>query len=577
MDKRRNYSVRGGTAIPDADPFRPVAPAPGATVDKFARRASSPAGARAWARSRARRTAAALAACAALMAPASAPAEAAPPELAVGSKRFTESYVLGEVLRQRALQAGEARVVHRAGLGNTAIVFEALRSGAIDVYVDYTGTLAREILARDDAPDLAALDEALRPFGVGVAVDLGFENNYALAMTEAQARRLGLTAVSQLASHPQLAFGLSQEFLARRDGWPGLSRAYGLAPQRLRGLDHGLSFQALAQGQIDVTDVYTTDAQIARLDLRVLKDDRGFFPAYRAVLVYRRDLPQRLPLTWGALRELEGMVDAATVQRMNARVEIDGLRFAEAAAEFLAPAGAGRSAPVGKSGLTAAVFAADLPRLLAEHAALVSGALALSVAAGIPLGVLCHRRRAWAGPVLGLAGVLQTIPSLALLALLIAATGRIGALPATVALFLYGLLPIVRNTLAGLEEVPAGLRQAAAALALPPRQILRRVELPLALPTALAGVRTCAVINVGTATIAAFVGAGGLGDRIVAGLALNDHRLLLAGALPAAALALAVEGFFALAQRRLDWRRRILGSKLGAPRRRSVGPGSRWN
>ncbi|HSO05916.1 MAG TPA: glycine betaine ABC transporter substrate-binding protein [Pelomicrobium sp.] len=478
------------------------------------------------------------------------------PELRVGSKRFTESYVLGEVLRQQVEGTAGIGAVHKAGLGNTAIVFEALRSNAIDVYVDYTGTLAREILGLEDTPPIAHLNTGLAGWGLGAGVPLGFENTYALAMADEKAAALDVTRISDLARHPSLRFGLSQEFLGRRDGWPGVRRAYGLENATVRGVDHGLSYQAVAAGQIDVTDVYTTDAKIARYGLRVLVDDRHFFPSYDAVLVYRRDLPERLPQAWKALAQLEGTMDAATMRRLNARVEEDGLSFAQAAAEHLArrSVNASEDAPPRERSLLAAIFAPDLLRLTVEHAALVFGALALSTTIGVPLGVVCHRRRTWAAPILGLAGIIQTVPSLAMLALLIAAMDRIGAVPAVAALFLYGLLPIVRNTYVGLEEVPGTQRQAALALGLRQGQVLRLIEVPLALATLLAGVRTSAVINVGTATIAAFVGAGGLGDRIVAGLALNDHTLLLAGALPAAFFALAVEGGLAAIQRRADWR-----------------------
>ena len=166
------------------------------------------------------------------------------------------------------------------------------------------------------------------------------------------------------------------------------------------------------------------------------------------------------------------------------------------------------------------------------------------------MGIVAARVRAVAQPVLALAGLVQTVPSLALLAFLIPLTG-IGAGPALVALFLYALLPIARNTHAGLAGVPAGCAARRSRSVSRPRQALARVELPLALPVMLAGVKTAAVVNVGTATIAAFVGAGGFGERIAQGLAVNDHRLLLAGAIPAAALALAVHALFELAERRI--------------------------
>jgi osmoprotectant transport system permease protein len=463
--------------------------------------------------------------------------------LKVGSKRFTESYVLGEVLVRAA---GDA--VHRQGLGNTGIVFAALRAGSIDLYPEYTGTLAREILKLDGKATLEALNRALAPLGLAAAVPLGFNNSYALAMREERASALGIARLSDLARHPALQFGLSHEFLGRADGWAGLKAAYGLAHAAPRGLDHGLAYEALAAGKVDLMDVYTTDAKVERYGLRVLEDDRGYFPRYDAVLLYRQDVPQRHAAQWEGLRRLEGRITAQAMRRMNAAAEIEGRSFAEAAA--LLDSSPGRTAP---RTFLALLLGADFWRLTGEHLLLVFGSLAASIAAGVPLGVAAARRPRLAQPIFAAVGVIQTIPSLALLAFLIAGMGRIGTLPALVALFLYALLPIVRNTHAGLAGVPAGVREAAMVLGLRARLRLRLVELPLAAPAILAGVKTSAVINVGTATIAAFVGAGGYGERIVAGLALNDSAMLLAGAVPAAALALVVQGAFELGERRIAW------------------------
>jgi len=471
--------------------------------------------------------------------------------LKIGSKRFTESYVLGELLLRVASTRGEA--VHRAGMGNTGILYEALRAGAIDVYPEYSGTIAREILKLEGRPDLAALNRGLAPLGLVASVPLGFDNSYAIGLPEALAQKLGIARLSDLAAHPQLRYGLSQEFLARQDGWPGLAAVYGLKAQP-KGLDHGLAYEALAQGRIDALDLYTTDAKITRYAIRVLADDRGYFPKYDALLLHRADAPRRHPQTWGAIAALEGRLDNARMLRMNAAAELEGRSFTQAAALFFNAdqdtANPPAIAPAPRS-LLDALFAPDLLRLTREHLLLVFGSLFASVLAGVPLGALAAVRPGFAQPVFALVGVLQTIPSLAMLAFLIALMGSIGMLPAAVALFLYGLLPIVRGTHAGLMGVGAGLKQAALALGLRPRQSLWLIELPLARLPLLAGIKTSAVINVGTATIAAFIGAGGYGERIAAGLALNDTRMLLAGAIPAALLALAIQGLFELLER---WR-----------------------
>jgi osmoprotectant transport system permease protein len=464
--------------------------------------------------------------------------------LRVGSKRFTESYVLAEVLAQSAARAG-SRAEHRPGLGNTAIVFAALARGDIDAYPEYTGTISREILKEPAPLDLAAINRRLAPMGLAASVPLGFSNGYALGMREGDAARLGIARVSDLARHPDLRLGLSHEFLRREDGWPGLRSAYALPQANPRGLDHGLAYEALAAGEVDAIDLYTTDAKIARHAVRVLADDRAFFPRYDAVVLHRPDLPARHPGAFGAWKALEGRIDERAMTALNARAELDRLPFEAVAREYLDGRAGGAS-----RGLWAAVFAPDFARLAAEHAALVFASLAAAVALGVPMGLAAARVSAFAQPLLAFAGVVQTIPSLALLALLVPVMG-IGAGPALVALFLYALLPVVRNTHAGLSGVARGLRDAALALGLTPRQALLRVELPIAAPVILAGVKTAAVVNVGTATIAAFVGAGGFGERIAQGLAVNDATQLAAGALPAAALALAVHALFELAERAL--------------------------
>ncbi|HUF79669.1 MAG TPA: glycine betaine ABC transporter substrate-binding protein [Burkholderiales bacterium] len=477
----------------------------------------------------------------------------AQPAVDVGSKRFTESYILAEILTRTVERAGEARARHRPGLGNTAIVFAALTGGAIQIYPEYTGTIALELLGRKTVPGLAELNENLSRHGLAAGVRLGFNNSYALAMLESRAEELGIVRITDLARYPRLRVAVSQEFLNRKDGWHALRRSYQLRSADVRGLDHGIAYEALAGGQADIIDVYSTDARLRRYRIRVLQDDRGFFPRYEAVLLYRKEFPERLPRTWQAVQALEGRITQQQMTGMNAAAELSGVAFAQIAEDFLAGrySSGAPAAPAGGGSFINRLFGADFWRLTAQHLLLVMASLALGVAAGVPLGVWAHRvsrLRAW---IMGAAGVLQTVPSLALLAFLIAALDRIGTVPAIVALFLYSLLPIVRNTEAGLAGISRSLRDSATALGLTEWGRLRLIELPLAARTILSGVKTAAVINVGTATIAAFIGAGGYGERIVAGLAVNDHGLLLAGAVPAAVMALLVQGMFDLAERYL--------------------------
>jgi osmoprotectant transport system permease protein len=470
----------------------------------------------------------------------------------VGSKRFTESYILGEILTQTLQKEGEARVTHRQGLGNTAIVFAALKSGSIDLYPEYTGTIAFELLNRKEPMDLRALNEALGAHGLGAAIPLGFSNTYAIAMTEKRAGALGIARISDLAGRPDLKLGLSQEFLNRKDGWPALKQFYAL-PHMPRGLDHGLAYEAIAAGQIDMTDVYSTDAKIIRYALRQLEDDKRFFPAYDAVVLYRLDLPVRFPRSWAALRTLEGRIDAASMGKLNAEAELAGQPFGEIARSFLAGADSAKSGRARGEDRTHSfwnvLFGPDLGRLTLQHLGLVFASLAPALATGVLLGVWAARSRLAGQWIMAAVGLLQTVPALALLAFLITLMGTIGTAPAIVALFLYALLPIVRNTASGLLDLPLPLRESAEALGLSPFARLRRIELPLASRSILAGAKTSAVIAVGTATIAAFIGAGGYGERIVSGLAVNDTAMLLAGAVPAAALALGVQWGFEVLER----------------------------
>jgi osmoprotectant transport system permease protein len=459
--------------------------------------------------------------------------------LRVGSKRFTESYILGEIVTQTAQPF--MRAEHRQGQGNTAIVFAALKAGAIDAYPEYLGTIVLEVLKRKEAMSLNDINRALAPLGLGAAVPFGFSNGYALAMRGDSV----IDRLNGLAAHPELRLGLSHEFLGRADGWPGLAQRYGL-PQRPVGLDHGLAYEALAAHQVDVIDIYSTDAKIRQYGLRVLADDAAYFPRYDAVLLYRLDVERRFPQAWRAVRELEGRIQESDMIAMNAAAEIDGKPFAAIARAFLQPKAARDAAP---TGFAARMFDGNLWRLTRQHVTLVLLSVGLAALIGIPLGVLAAFVPRLRQTVMAVVGILQTVPSLALLAMLIPVLGTIGTLPAMIALFLYALLPVVHNTCIGIEQVNPGLRLAALALGLGTRDRLLHIELPLALPVILAGLKTAAVMSVGTATIAAFIGAGGFGERIVTGLALNDHGLLLAGAIPAAVLALATQWLFELVER----------------------------
>jgi osmoprotectant transport system permease protein len=460
----------------------------------------------------------------------------------IGSKRFTESYILGEIIKDVALQTNEAQVVFKPGLGNTGIVFAALQEGSIDVYPEYTGTIAQEFLKLGASKkiNLELLNAKLRPFGIGADIFLGFSNSYALAMREEEARELNIKRISDLLYHPHLKMGLSQEFLKRTDGWEELKKAYNLPQSNVTGIDHSLSYEALKTRQINVIDIYSTDPKIEKYGLLVLEDDHLFFPLYDAILLYRLDVPGKFPLIWKALQSLEGSISTNDMLAMNAKAELFGEQFAQIAQDFLSKKENTESTPRHFSFLSH-LLEANLGPLILQHLFLVFGSLLPAILVGIPLGVLATYCSSLRHIILNFVGVIQTIPSLALFAFLIPILQQIGSLPALIALFFYALFPIVRNTYAGLSDLPNSMRESAIVLGLPLLPRLAFVEIPLSARPILAGIKTAAVMNVGMATIAALIGAGGLGELIVTGLALNNTEILLSGAIPACLLAIFVQ------------------------------------
>ena len=459
--------------------------------------------------------------------------------IVLGSKKFTESIVLAEIAK-RSLEEAGFRVEHRQAMGGTIILWEALRQGSITAYPDYTGTIQEEILKCPVAESLGEMRQQLAKYGVGITGELGFDNTYALVMTRSRAKQLGIQKVSDLSKHPDLRLGLTHEFLGRHDGWEPLRRRYNLNMLNVRGIDHTLGYVALLNGQIDVKDAYTTDAKIGEDHLVVLADDLKFFPQYRAVFLYRLGAP---PRAIDALRRLDGTLSEARMIHLNDIAE-QTRDYSTAADWYFKENGQAGQISVPEP------FVHRLVRWTVRHLVLVSVSLAAAIAIGIPLGIYASRESFVSEIILGITGLIQTIPSLALLALLVPIP-FLGISPVTaiVALFLYGLLPIVRNTATGLRDIPAQIRDTAEVLCLKPRTRLLRIFLPLASPSILAGIKTSAIINIGSATLAALIGAGGLGEPIISGLNLNDHTLILEGAVPAALLAIAAQGLFSIFDR----------------------------
>jgi osmoprotectant transport system permease protein len=465
----------------------------------------------------------------------------AAPKVVVGSKAFPESWILGDAVAELLRSSGAADTEHKKNLGGTEIAYQALVGGSIDVYPEYSGTISEVILKTQRRLSEDEMQAALRTSGLAMTKPLGFNDSYALAVTRSAAHRDGLAKISDLGLHPDLRLGLTHEFLGRPDGFPGLSRSYGLSMRDVRGLQHELAYEALATGQIDVMDIYTTDPQIERLPVVLLADDLGFFPRYDAVFLYRMDLETRAPGALAALRRVEGHIDQTLMTRANAAVVLEKASTEEAARSLLRDAIDDGTQAV----KVPAASAARIGHQIVRHMELVGASLLFAIVLGVPIGIMATRSRWVAVVALTGAGILQTVPSLALLAFLIPLFG-IGVLPALVALFVYSLLPIVRNTFTGLTSIPRSLSEAADAIGIPPLAKLSLVTVPMASPAIMAGIKTSAIINVGTATLAALIGAEGLGNPILQGIALRDTRLILEGAIPAALLALLVEGSFYL-------------------------------
>ena len=460
----------------------------------------------------------------------------------VGSKKFTSNVVLGDIATLWLQHAG-VDAEHTAELGATAFLWSALINGDLDAYPEYEGTLLRETFAQLDL-EHSDLDSVLATFGIAKTPPLGINDTYVLGMTEERAEELNVHTISDLTRHPELRFGFSDEFMDRDDGWPGLRLMYNLPQANVRGMDHELSYVGINAGSIDVMDLYSLDAEIKIYNMRPLADDRGYFPEYQAIYVYRMDVVERDPRVPALLDSLEGSLNEPVMQALNVRIVQDRVSGAQAANEFLTD----------ELGIETQFVAEEITRWqrlwqhTKEHIILVLISLSAAILIAIPLGVIAAKVPSIGGVILGTVGVIYTIPSLALLVFMIPLMG-IGGPPAVVALFLYSLLPIVRNTHAGLISIPRPLLESAEAIGLPATPRLFRVELPLAAQSIMAGVQTSAVINIGTATLGALIGAGGYGQPILTGIRVGSTALILEGAIPAAVLALVAQGLFTALER----------------------------
>ncbi|PIT99121.1 MAG: ABC transporter permease [Bdellovibrionales bacterium CG10_big_fil_rev_8_21_14_0_10_45_34] len=446
----------------------------------------------------------------------------------IGAKNFTEGLIVAEIIAQH-LEAGGVSVERSFGMGGTGVALSALQAAEIDLYPEYDGTLINFL--HTNQKNLA---EKLAQSGVEFGFSLGFENSYALAISQEVFSATGWTKLSQVDPN-RLRVGLSHEFLQRPDGFEKVKEVYKWPTSlRVESMEHTLAYRAFESGKVDLIDIYTTDASLAKIAHVILEDDLGVFGNYRAGVAFRSSLDDEARRL---LRQLEGTLDEATMQLLNVKVENSKETVAAVAKYFLTGDLTDEEISKKRKGFFETIPWSLIFERLKEHLQLVLIPVLVAFFTGIPLAIIVFERSTLKSFVVATAGFFQTIPSLALLTFLIPVFG-IGKLPAFVALFLYALLPIVSGAILGLSNVPTQLIEVSHALGFNRWQTLMIVRLPLSMASLLSGIRTAVLVTTGTATLAALIGAGGLGAPIISGLTINNMALVLAGAVPAALLAI---------------------------------------
>ena len=482
------------------------------------------------------------------------------PPLVIGSKTFTENILLGELLAVLLEEKYQQKVERKLNIGGTKLVFDALNSKQIDVYPDYTGTGYTMILklsgeTRAEKIYQIVKQNFLKKFQIHWSPPLGFNNTYTLALQKDDARFKSVNQISELKGKEQnLSLAVGHEFMEREDGYDSFTRMYQLnfPKNKIHTMNPALMYSALKNKKADLIMAYSTNGKIKSYNLKTLEDDKNFFPPYHAAYLTRLGVLKQFPSLKKAFQELKGNINEKEMTNLNYQMEQRKDKPALLAKNFLIKKNILNKKIVQfkKQNLIGYYFSKRdyFFKIFIEHLVLTFSALFLSLFLSIPIGILSARKKSLEKIVFPIVNTFQTIPGLALLGLLIPFLG-IGYAPAILTLFIYSLLPLIRNTYEGIKGVDRDCIEVSIGMGLTPWQVLKKVEIPMALPVIIAGVRTSTVIVVGTATLAALVGAGGLGDPIFRGIATVNSKLIFLGAVPAALLAIVLDKALSLTEK----------------------------
>jgi osmoprotectant transport system permease protein len=445
----------------------------------------------------------------------------------IGSKIFTEGYILSEILAVQ-LESHHFPVERMMGLGATGITEEAMKNKKIDLIVDYTGSITQAFFKSKEKISTQEIRDRLKPLGFTISEPLGFNNTYALAVRAAWSEKNKIKTFSQLATLPVVRAAFTSEFTSRPENWPGLKAQYNFKNFDVHEMDHQLAYESVRSDKADVVEAYSTDAKLKEFGLISLEDDQHFFPNYDAVIMTHLDWVEANPEAWKTLQELVGKIPASTMIELNSQVDLEKKSFYDVASGFL-----GVTSTTSKNW----PWLRELKDSTLEHLTLVLVPVFFALLIGVPLSFFAYKFPRSHSAIGALASIFQTIPALAFLTLLVPLVG-IGTVPALTVLFLYAILPIFLSGYQGFASIPEITHLSCQTLGLHGFFKLRKIEFPMAQPAIWAGLQTSLITTVASATLAALIGAGGYGKKIIAGLAVNDMRIVLMGAIPSAVMAL---------------------------------------